>query len=116
MSGIIFFSTGAKEEISSFYRDHLGFSTWLEQDGCTILKHDNLLLGFCDGENPETEGVITLVYEDRAAVDEMHSTLSEIARDTPEYNEAYDIYQFFADDPEGRTLEFQTFEHETSPV
>lgn len=116
MSGIIFFSTAAKEDITSFYREQLGFSTWVEQVGCTILQRDNLLLGFCERESAETEGVITLVYEDRATVDEMHAKLSDIARETPEYNEAYDIYQFFADDPEGRTLEFQTFEHEIPRV
>jgi hypothetical protein len=116
MSGIIFFRTPARAEICSFYRDRLGFSTWLEQVGCTILKSDNLLLGFCEGETAETEGVITLVYEDRATVDAMHAQLSDIAREHPEYNDAYDIYQFFADDPEGRTIEFQTFEHETPRV
>ena len=29
----------------------------------------------------------------------------------PETNEQYEIYQFFATDPEGRSVEFQTFEH-----
>ena len=29
----------------------------------------------------------------------------------PKENERYNIYQFFAEDPEGRTLEFQHFLH-----
>lgn len=116
MSGIIFFRTAADEEIISFYRNRLGFEIWVEQVGCTILKHGNVLLGFCERETAETEGVITLVYQDRETVDEMYAELTDLARESPSYNEAYDIYQFFADDPEGRTLEFQTFEHETPAV
>ena len=31
-------------------------------------------------------------------------------------NEQYQIYQFFAEDPEGRTLEFQAFLHPVEPI
>lgn len=113
MSGIVFFRTAERDAIVSFYRERLGFELWLEQVGCTILKHGNLLLGFCERDNAETEGVITIVYEDRETVDAMYAEITDIARERPSYNDAYDIYQFFADDPEGRTLEFQTFEHDT---
>lgn len=112
MSGIIFFTTTAREEIVSFYLDRLGFEIWIEQVGCTILRHDNLLLGFCEGDEDDTAGVVTLFFEDRTAVDDRYDDLTDIARDSPSYNEEYDIYQFFADDPDGRTLEFQTFEHD----
>lgn len=112
MSGIIFLTTTREAEIVSFYVDRLGFEIWIEQDGCTILCHDNLLLGFCGGDDADTDGVVTLFYEDREAVDTRYEELSDIATDQPTYNEAYDIYQFFGEDPEGRTLEFQTFDHD----
>lgn len=112
MSGIIFFTTNDREEIVSFYLDRLGFEIWIEQVGCTILRHDNLLLGLCDGEDTDTAGVVTLFFDDRDAVDDRYEELTDIAHDPPAYNEDYDIYQFFADDPDGRTLEFQTFEHD----
>ena len=38
--------------------------------------------------------------------------LASVADDDPRYNESYEIYQFFATDPEGRTVEVQTFEHD----
>ncbi|MFC7045238.1 VOC family protein [Halobacteriaceae archaeon GCM10025711] len=115
MSGIVFFGTADRSRVVAFYTDRLGFEVWLEQSGCTILRHDNLLVGFCDREQAETEGVVTLVEATRAAVDDRYRALADVARDEPTENEAYRIYQFFADDPDGRTLEVQTFLHPTDP-
>jgi hypothetical protein len=115
MSGIVFFRTATRDRVSSFYRERLGFDTWLEQDGCTILRHDDLKLGFCDAsgdQSPDTDGIVTLYYDTREAVDQRRKALDDVATDDPHVNEHYDIYQFFAEDPEGRTLEFQTFLHE----
>jgi hypothetical protein len=84
---------------------------WLEQPDCTILESDNQLFGFCDREDADTEGILTFVVEDRAAVDAAHADLADVACEDPHENERYDIYQFFADDPDGRTVEVQTFLH-----
>jgi hypothetical protein len=116
MSGITFFGTRALDEVVGFYVDRLGASVWLEQPDCTVLKYDNLLLGFCDREAAETAGTITFVVEGRAAVDERYDDLADVAREPPRENERYEIYQFFADDPEGRTVEVQTFLHPAPPV
>lgn len=117
MSGIIFFRTTQRERTVAFYTEHLGFETWLEQDaGCTILKRDNLLLGFCDGEMTESAGIVTVVVEDRSAVERLHEQLSDEARGAPAFNDDFQIYQFFLDDPDGRTVEIQTFDHDTPPL
>ena len=116
MSGIVFFGSREYEAITTFYVDEVGADVWLEQPGCTILAYDNLLFGFCDRETADTQGVLTFVTEDRAGVDDFYDRFAERARDEPVVNEEYDIYQFFADDPEGRTMEFQTFLHETGPI
>lgn len=117
MSGIVFFRTERRAEVISFYTERLGFDHWLEQEGgCTILQFGNLLVGFCDAAETDTEGIITVVVEDEAAVDDLHRELSDVARGPPEANEEFDIYQFFADDPDGRTLEVQTFRHPTPAV
>lgn len=117
MSGIVFFRTEYRADVTSFYIDRLGFDVWLEQDGgCTILQYDNLLVGFCDGSETETEGTITIVLEDKAAVDDMYRELANVAREAPEENDAFEIYQFFADDPDGRTLEIQAFLHGTPSI
>ena len=116
MSGIVFFRTADRERIVDFYRERLGFEVWLEQDaGCTILRHDDLKLGFCDAANAsdvDTGGIVTLYYDTREAVDDKHDALADVAVDEPRANDDYEIYQFFAEDPEGRTLEVQAFLHD----
>ena len=116
MSGIVFFRTADRERVVAFYRERLGFEVWLEQDaGCTILRHDDLKLGFCAADSAgdiDTDGTVTLYYDTRAAVDKRYEALSDVAVDEPRENDDYDIYQFFGEDPEGRTLEVQTFRHD----
>ncbi|MEF8937869.1 VOC family protein [Halobacteriaceae bacterium SHR40] len=117
MAGIVFFRTDSRTDVCAFYTERLDFEEWLEQDGgCTILERDNLLLGFCDGDTTETEGIVTVVVDDRDAVDTLFEELEDVAADEPHENEAFDIYQFFATDPDGRTVEIQTFLHSTPPV
>ena len=114
MTGIVFFRTSQREEIVDFYTGDLGFGEWLEQEGgCTILQRENLLVGFCDADESETEGIVTVVVEDRAAVDDLYDRLEARAQGPPERNDEFDIYQFFLDDPDGRSVEIQTFLHTT---
>ncbi|WP_435349466.1 VOC family protein [Haloarchaeobius sp. HRN-SO-5] len=116
MSGIVFFGSEDYQASASFYTDEVGASVWLEQSACTICRYDNLLFGFCDAEETETEGVLTFVTEDRTGVDEFYERFAARAESEPSVTEAFDIYNFFATDPDGRTMEFQTFLHETDPV
>ena len=116
VSAITFFATTDLERIVEFYTDTVGADVWLEQPDCTILKYDNQLLGFCEREDADTEGIITFVSSDREGVDAMHERLADRAREDPHENATYDIYQFFAEDPDGRTVEFQTFLHPTDDV
>jgi hypothetical protein len=117
MTGLVFFRTAQREAVVGFYRGLLDFEPWLEQDGgCTILRRDNLLVGFCDADESETEGIVTVAVEDRGAVDRLYDDLESCARHSPEENADFDIYQFFAEDPDGRAVEVQTFLHETPPV
>jgi catechol-2,3-dioxygenase len=116
MSGIVFFGTRQYEQVLDFYTEAVGASVWLEQPDCTILKYDNQLLGFCDREAADTGGIVTFVVDDREAVDDAYDRLREHATEPPAENEHYEIYQFFAEDPEGRTVEVQTFLHPTDPV
>lgn len=109
MDGIVFFRTERHDEVVSFYRE-LGATVWLEQPDCTILQADGFRFGFCDRDSADTEGIVTFVFDDRAGVDELYEQLGDRGDDEPRFNETYDIYQFFASDPEGRTVEFQTFE------
>lgn len=116
MSGITFFGTRKLDGVVQFYVDRLGADVWLEQPDCTILKYANLLFGFCERDQAETGVTITFVVEDRPAVDRLYDELEDIARESPRENDRYEIYQFFAADPEGRTVEVQAFLHPTPGV
>lgn len=109
MEGIVFFGTHAHDEVVAFYRE-IGATMWQEQPDCTILQAGEFRFGFCEREDADTAGIVTFVFEDRAGVDEAYERFSDRARSPPEFNDTYGIYQCFLADPEGRTVEFQTFE------
>ncbi|PKK81942.1 MAG: nitroreductase [candidate division Zixibacteria bacterium HGW-Zixibacteria-1] len=111
MSGIIFFKTKMLEELRTFYIDDIGCTLWLEQADCLIFKHGNMLFGFCTRDSADREGMITFFFDTREQVDRFYDKFREIAFSQPSYNEKYEIYQFFAHDPEGRAIEFQCFEN-----
>ncbi len=116
MAGIIFFATKNYDKIKDFYGQKLGLELWLDQGGCAIYRSDNFLLGFCGRDHSETEGCITIFFEDRSGVDSAYSRLQNIADGPPRENPQYKIYHFWAKDPEGRTLEFQSFDTEVPPI
>jgi hypothetical protein len=111
MAGIIFFKTQAISELEKFYADQIGMEVWLRQADCIVLRHENLLLGFCTRTEVDRSGMITFFYKNKEEVDTMYARLKDIARESPTENEKYRIYQFFARDPEDRILEFQCFLH-----
>lgn len=116
MSGILFFQTTDMALVHTFYTEKIGAQIWLEQKGCTILKHGNLLFGFCQQETSETQDVIlTFFYSDKKSVDAQYEILKERAESPPVESKKYNIYHFFAEDPEGRPIEFQCFLHPLNP-
>jgi len=113
MDGIVFFATRQHDTVVQFYRD-TGTTVWREQPDCTILEHGHFRLGFCARDEADTDGIVTFVYPDREGVDTVYQqvtdTYPESTETPPQYSEKYNIYQAFVTDPEGRTVEFQTFE------
>ena len=110
MGQIIFYKTNDLDKIQSFYQEKLGFNLWLDQGSCKILKGKNLLIGFCEGDVKEEETIITFFYKTKEEVDLIYNKYFNNYK-SPIENKKYNIYQFFAKDPEGRTLEFQHFLH-----
>ena len=113
MTGIVFYATENRDAVVDFYCEMMGADVRLEQPDCTVLQYHNLLFGFCERDRTDDCGILTFVYPDRDAVDEAHATLSRVvaadAIEEPHENERYEIYQFFAEDPDGRTVECQSF-------
>ncbi len=110
MSGILFLKTKEPDKLKDFYLQRLNCQIWMEQAHCRIYRHGNFLFGFCERDEVDTSGMLTFFYESRKEVDRMYELLKSIAVEPPGFNSKYNIYQFFAHDPEGRMLEFQYFE------
>jgi hypothetical protein len=110
VSGIVFFATEDLDGVVEFYRDVVDAEVWREQVDCTILERGSFRFAFCARDRVENCGILTFLYPDRVAVDRAHERVSAVVdADEPAVPERYDIYRFFATDPEGRTIEFQTF-------
>lgn len=110
--GIIFFAAEKLDTTVNFYIDKIGCELWLDQGACKILKYSNMLFGFCETGKPDSQTVITFFYPEKKTVDSMYDKLRGIAKNPPSMNPRFRIYNFYAIDPEGRTIEFQYFNHE----
>ncbi len=109
VGGIIFFNTNKLSELNEFYINELGCSLWLDQGSCQIYKFGNMLYGFCQSHKADIPGIITFFFEKKKDVDRAYNKFKEIASSSPKKNPKYNIYHFFAKDPEGRIIEFQHF-------
>lgn len=114
MSGIVFLKTQEREKLKVFYQEQVHCRIWLEQADCIILQHGNFLFGFCQRDNVDNDTMLTFFYETEEEVNRIYNQLKSIASSVPTRNDKYNIYQFFARDPEGRPIEFQTFNHPAS--
>lgn len=115
MAGIVFLATKNIDRIKDFYIKRINMIVWLEQHDCIILRHGNLLLGFCQRNRIDKDGIITFFFREKSDVDKIYERLQDIAITEPKYNEKYKIYHFFAKDPEDRLIEFQHFRHHINP-
>ncbi|MFX1515778.1 MAG: VOC family protein [Promethearchaeota archaeon] len=112
MAGIVFLKTNDLEKVKEFYIDTLGASIWVDQEDCIILKHDNFLFGFWKRGETDHGWLLTFFYRTTTEVDEIYEKIKDFAITKPVQSDKYKIYQFYAKDPEGRDIEFQTFLHE----
>ena len=108
-SGIIFFRTADLKSLDDFYIDQVGCEMWVNQGACHIYRYGNLILGFCESEEAEVEGMITFFYPKKEDIDLLHEKFEDVAQATPKVNQRIQIYHFFVSDPEGRAVEFQHF-------
>lgn len=116
---IVFVYVQDLEPADRFYGGVLGLDLVLDQGGCLIYQvAGSAYLGICD--RPERAGIegslVTLVTGD---VDEWFERLvnagAEIIR-PPQHSAEYQIYNFFARDPDGNRLEIQRFDDESWKV
>lgn len=113
---IVFLPTLDLRATEEFYAERLGLVLVTRQPGCTIFRWTGCAyVGFCQKEQvPQpTESVcLTLTC---SHLDDLYRWLQSQGVETdgpPRHNPRYSIWQFFARDPNGYTLEFQRFDHE----
>ncbi|MFZ5979529.1 MAG: nitroreductase family protein [Candidatus Zixiibacteriota bacterium] len=112
MSGILFLKTQKPADLNEFYLKRLGCELWLAQEDCRIYRHGNFLFGFCQRDAVDREAMLTFFFDRPTDIDTMYEKFSDCAVERPTINDKYRIYHFFAKDPEGRTVEFQCFNHQ----
>jgi predicted enzyme related to lactoylglutathione lyase len=99
------------EATHRFYHAVMGFSLALDQGECRIYRvTDTAYVGVCSHRDPSPQGMILTFVTDR--VDEWHRRLVEAGAAVdgpPSYSERFDVYQFFAKDPDGYVIEVQSF-------
>ena len=113
VAGIVFFNTKQLDKLIPFYIEQVGCQLWQDQGDCKILRFGNLLFGFCQRPKADLQGLITFFYDTQEAVDRQYAKFKTIATTKVKANPRYQIYHFFAKDPEGRAIEFQYFQ---SPI
>ncbi|UCE14980.1 MAG: VOC family protein [Candidatus Heimdallarchaeota archaeon] len=113
MAGIVFLKTKNIQKTKEFYTSVINAKVWIDQKDCIIFRHDNFLFGFCEREGDLEKGwLLTFFYQSPTEVDAMYKKLKmDHATTEPVKNDRYEIYQFYAKDPEGFDLEFQAFLH-----
>src|SRR6056297_622238 len=110
---IHFYKVEDLKKTREFYQEILGCTLYKDQGLCLIYDVHNLgKIGFCTHHPRQANNAtcITFVYETKEEVDEMYALLKAYtAKEEPHENAKFRIYQFFAKDPNGLTLEFQVF-------
>lgn len=112
MAGIVFYKTTDVEAVHAFYTSRMGCRLWHDQGACRIYSNGNLLIGFCKAEKADMQSVITFFYPSQEEVAHKYDELKDVATTEPLLNDRFNIYQFYAEDPEGRTVEVQFFNHD----
>ena len=101
-----------------FYDDVLGLPLVLDQGGCLVFQvAPNAYQGVCErpaivAAGPPRGAIVTFVVDDAEAVDAWHARLVARGvepRHPPRDNPEYGIHHFFLQDPDGHTLEVQSF-------
>jgi hypothetical protein len=109
MNGIVFFKTKNLERIKKFYLETVECSVWMDQGDCLIFQFGEFLFGFCQRENTDKCGMLTFFFPEKSRVDFFYKRFIGQTDGAPRDNPRYPIYHFFAEDPDGRVLEFQYF-------
>lgn len=122
-SSITFLRAKNLDETSKFYEEILNCPLVLDQGSCRIYEtsQNGSYLGFCSHTTPPKDPgsvCLTFVVATKQEVDEWHQFLKERnvpIKNPPVEKDQFKIYNFFATDPNGYTIEIQAFLHPFPP-
>lgn len=105
---IHFYKVDDLQKAQDFYQNILGWTLYKDQGLCHIYDINHLgKIGFCT-HHPKQKNestCITFVYDTKKEVDAMYGKLKDVVScEEPHVNEQFQIYQFFAKDPNNLTL------------
>ncbi|HHT84448.1 MAG: VOC family protein [Bacillota bacterium] len=111
---IAFLGTKDLDATHEFYSSVLGLDLVVDQNACRIYKvPGGGFIGFCEHLEVCRAGrapILTFVTEEVDEVYEKFMQSGVKVTSEPKSNEKYGIYHFFAQDPQGYTVEIQYFE------
>jgi catechol 2,3-dioxygenase-like lactoylglutathione lyase family enzyme len=117
-STITFLHTADLEETTQFYESVMKFTLVVDQGDCRIFQALNgSFLGFCSHDflvKEESPICLTFVCNSKEEVDDWYTYLQKkevSVKEPPKENKKFKIYNFFAKDPNGYTIEIQYFLH-----
>lgn len=110
-SSITFLKVADLERSHRFYSEILDLRMVLDQGSCRIYRlAGDAFIGVCQRDvSGDTNVIVTFVTDD---VDAWHQRMVDAGVSVdgdPRDNAEYRIYQFFATDPDGHTIEVQRF-------
>ena len=112
---ITFLYVSDLEASARFYQDGLGLPLALDQGSCRIyrVRGTQAYLGVCLGDPPPDNDIaliFTLVTDDVDALHQRIVAAGFTPDHEPRHNPRYQIYHFFARDPDGYRIEVQRFD------
>lgn len=118
-SAITFLQTDDLEKTSNFYENVMKCPLVVDQGDCKIYQiTKESFIGFCIHDFLEKDKksiCMTFVCSSKEEVDNWYQYLKKEKvpiKDEPKENTKFKIYNFFAEDPNGITIEIQYFLHE----
>ncbi len=110
---ITFLGTKDLTVTSNFYNNLLGLTLYKDQGVCLIFNINSMSkIGFCEHMpivHVRKSPILTLVTDD---VDKEYDRLLKLGieiSEKPLFNQKFNIYHFFFEDPNGYTIEIQKF-------
>ncbi len=110
---IAFFGSQDLETTHKFYTGLLGLTLAIDQGACRIYRvPGGGFIGFCEHLEVSCAGrapILTFVTNEVDRVYEKSRRLGVKVLSEPKVNDKFGIYHFFAEDPQGYTVEVQCF-------